>query len=558
MRQLIIAILISMPFFAASQTSLEELTQKISASIMEVNDGKATVIQRFDTDKAKPYHLTYVRRTIDAKGKELEEKWAFNLADIDKNTVRWEDKKNVLLVLMRVAREQRLIKYFKNGEAQAYTNELILLAKGIDNARELEANFEEAILPAQAVWEKEIDINGRQPSELFDMLFKYVGEVQYGDKVAKQTLGLEGSNEYPDRLRLHVETFNAKGASASETYSWSIGDLNEQSVRLSVRNERVMVEAKTQRNIRWIKTEKDGEQGNFENNLEILVSDPDQGKMVQILLEKLIPFGQEQIKNRLPQTSSSAETLSLLAGTQQKFSSDKSELDQSIKTDCQSMLTFKETGEKKNEVEEYEFHFGDLNERSVALQIKGKNIIVEAGTIERNKFIGYAENGEGKNFKNNIDFRFADVEQARLFEYLLPVAASQCRQAPEVKDLEWLKKSLAESEQTQAGLIQKLEQQTADSECKWKFTSIETSEKKTKEEVSEFNLYDLDPNQANINVSGRTISLGLKTKFNQKIISHYENGKPSYTSALEIVMPNLESAKIAHATILALIENCKQ
>ncbi|MEZ4892968.1 MAG: hypothetical protein R2778_08110 [Saprospiraceae bacterium] len=50
-------------------------------------------------------------------------------------------QKNVLLVLMRVAREQRSLNISKTVEAQAYTNELILLAKGIDNARELEGKL---------------------------------------------------------------------------------------------------------------------------------------------------------------------------------------------------------------------------------------------------------------------------------------------------------------------------------------------------------------------------------------------------------------------------------
>lgn len=553
-----IALLAAAPSFSLAQGSLSDLTQKITAAIKEVGDEKTTTVQQFVTDKAKPYHLTYVRRTIDAKGKEIEEKWAFNLADIDKNTVRWEDKKQVLLVLMRVNREQRLIKYYKNGEAQAYTNELILLAKGIDNARELEKNFEDAILPAQEIWEKEIDIKGRAPSELLIMLFKLVGEVHYGELTAKQTLESEGNAGLKDRLRFTVETFNAKGVSSKEVLSWSLGDLNEQSIRLAVQNDRVFVEAKTRRNFRWIGAEKDGVPGNFENEIEILVTDPDQGKLVQILLQKLVPFGEEEIRKRLPQPTTTAETFTLLAKTQKSFSREKVEYEQTLKADCLSMLSLKEISEKKNEVEEYAFHFGDLNEKSIALEIQGKSIKIEVGTLEKNKFIGYSLNGEGKNYQNKIEFRFPDVEQARLFEHLLPLAIGQCRQVPVAKNFDWLAKTLDDSKKNQLGLLQKIELQTAGSNCKWKFTRIETSEKKTQEELSEFNLYDLDPKQVNINVNGRMISIALRTKFNQKIISHYENGKPSYIADLTFVMPDLESAKAAQATLKALIEDCKQ
>lgn len=224
---------------------------------------------------------------------------------------------------------------------------------------------------------KEIDIKGRKPAELLDALFKLVGEVQRGTVSVKQTLATDGS-QLQDRLRLSVETFGAKGASSKEILLWSLGDLSEQSVWLAVQNDRVYVEAKTRRNIRWIATDKDGMPGNFVNELEIQVSDPDQGKMVLTLLQKLIPFGEEQIRKRLPQPTSSSETLRLLAATQQKFARDKVDFDQSLKSDCLAHLVLRETAEKKNEVAEYAFHFGDLNEKSVSLEIQGRSIEVEA------------------------------------------------------------------------------------------------------------------------------------------------------------------------------------
>lgn len=111
-------------------------------------------------------------------------------------------------------------------------------------------------------------------------------------------------------------------------------------------------------------------------------------------------------------------------------------------------------------------------------------------------------------------------------------AIGQCRQTPVASDVEWLKKCASTAEKTEVGLTQKLELQTPEAKCKWKFTRIETSEKKSKEEIFEFNVYDLDPKQVNITVVGRSISLEIQTKYRQKIISRYENGKPSYASAL--------------------------
>ncbi len=257
-------------------------------------------------------------------------------------------------------------------------------------------------------------------------------------------------------------------------------------------------------------------------------------------------------------STSPSETLLQLANTQKKFSREKTDYDQTLKTDCLTQLTLKETAEKKNDLEEYVFHLGDLNEKSTALEIQGRSVTVEVGTLEQNKFIGYSLNGIGKNYENKVSFRFPDVEQARLFEYLLPLAINQCRQTPIARDFNWLKKCLSESEKAEAGLSQKLEIQAAEATCKWKFTRIETGEKKTEEEISEFNLYDLDPKLVVISVSGRSITIKLKTKYNQKIISRYENGKPSYTAELTFVMPDLESAKVFKVSLIALVDGCKQ
>ena len=558
MRHILLLLLIAAPFISPAQTTtLTELTNQIAAAVKEVGDEKTSISQTFNADKGKPYRLTYTRRTTDSKGKTTEEKWEFNLADIDKNTVRWEAQKDALLVFMRISREQRLIKYFKNGELQSYTNELTLFAKGIDNARELEKTFEDAILPAQEAWEKESNIKGRKPAELLDVLFKLIGDVQNGALATRQTLEPDGS-QLQDRLRLSVETFNTKGISSKEIFYWSLGDLSEQSVRLSVQNDRAFVEVKTRRNIRWIATDKDGMPGNFVNEMEIQVSDPDQGKMVQALLQKLIPFGEEQIQKRLPQPTTAGETLRLLAATQQKFTREKVDFEQYLKPDCLTQLTLKETAEKKTEVAEYVFHFGDLNEKSASLEIQGRNIKVEVGTLERNKFIGYTLNGESKNYENKVEFRFPDLEQARLFDHLLPLAIGQCRHTPIPSDFAWLNKCLSVSEKTDVGLTQKLEFQSLDASCKWKFTRIETSDKKSKEEIFEFNLYDLDPKQVSISVVGRRITLEILTKYRQKIISRYENGKPSYTSELTFVLSDIESAKVARETLMTLIEGCKQ
>ena len=561
MRQLLSAIALwaAAPSIALAQViALPEAARQIAAALQEVGDNKTTIAQTLETPTAsQPCRVAYIRRTTDPKGKANEERWDFNLADIDPNTVRWEDKKTVILVAMRTLREQRFIRYARNGETLGYTDHVEFFGKGIDNARDLEKHIESAIPAAREAWEKEANIQAKTPAELIETLIKTVGEVPQGGQTLKQKI--EPVGDFPDRLRLNVETFSPKGLVKKEVFTWSLGDLTEQTLRLSMQNDRPAIEAKARRSIRWISSEKDGGPPSFDNELQIAAADPDQGKMVQAILQKLIPFGEEQIRKRLPNPTSAPDALARLAATLGKVSYDKTDTEQTLKTECLTHLTRRESNERKNQVNEYTFHFGDLNDKSISLEIGSKAIEVVASTAEKAKFIAVLENGEPQNHTSKIAFRFPDVEQARLFEHLLPVAIEQCRQKPLPQDFEWLQRQATASEKTTPNIVQKLEKQAVGtSSCKWKLTRIETREKKSKEQIFEFNLYDLDPRQVNIAVSGRTVSIELQTKYRQKIISRYEDGKPEYGAEISLLLPDIESAKTARETLLALMEGCKQ
>jgi hypothetical protein len=552
----LIAAFFLIPFLSFSQTTLPTLLQNLKAEVLEVSDEKTTLGQTLQHDAQKPYKITFTATKTDSKGKQSVDQWEFNLADMDKNTVRQENTKTEMRVVLKAVRGQKFIKHLRNGELEGYTDDLKIQAKNVDNARSLEKLLEEAIPLAQEAWERDADLKAKTPAALLQQAFSLVGPVETGNTTYKQKL--EAAGDLPDRVRLTVEEHGSKGLVKSETYTFSLGDLSEPALQLKMQQKQVVLEAGAKRGLRWIGYAKEGGPAGFNKEVEFRVADPDQGKLLLAVLQKLIPYGEEEIRRRLPKAATGADALALLAGAPGKFSVDKNEYEQTLKAGCHSLLSRRKSTEKGTETLEYGFHFGDLNDKTILLDIDAKTIELKVPTLDKARFVHLAKNGEQQAYDNEVVFLLPDLEQARRFEHLLPQAIEQCRQPAAARDLAWLQQALAEGEATQPGLAQKLETQSAGEACKWRFTRLETGEKKSDESVYEFNLYDLDPRQVEIKVSGKKVALEITARYQQKVISHYDNGKPGFVAQFTLQLADIETAKQARETVLKAVEACKK
>ena len=540
-----------------AQTDLPAAIKTINAELLEVGSDKLTITQKVEQNAAKPYRVVFTRTTTDAKGKQTVEAWDLNLADLDKNTVRWEDSKESIKVPMTTNRRQKYIRHLKNGVLDAYTDDLLLYAKNVDNARNLEKAMEAAIPLAKDAWEKDVDLKEAPPETLLKRLCELIGEVTVGDDIYKQKL--EPAGDFPDRLKLRVEEYGSKGVNTTETYIWSVGDLNDPSLRLQIQGKNAYLQAGTKRNLRWVAYTKGDERG-YDNEVRLRVADPDQGKLVQAILQKLIVYGEAQIRQRLPTPANADEALKQLAATQQAFAVEKTNYEQTLAGSCLTQLTQRKTAEKSTESLEYRFHFGDLNSKSVALDIRAKNLALEMTTVDKENLIAVFKNGEQQNYNNDVSLLLPDLETARRAEHLALAVVDKCRQTIVPKDFDWVRNTLSQagSVAKETNLTQKLELQEAGNNCKWRFTKVESTDKKTSESIYEFNLYDLDPKNLGLKVSGKKVTLQANTKYRQKIISEYKEGKPSYTADFQLVVADVETAKILRETWSQLMAQCKQ
>ncbi len=528
--------------------SLAEDIKKICAEVGEVPADKLTYGQAFTADPSKPYLVNLLVRTTDAKGKQSTEELEFNLGDIDKNTVRWKEGK-VLTITMSAAKGQKFIRATKDGTFDAYVKEVTIYARNIDNARNIEAALKSAIPVARNLSDADLNIKGKSLSELLDILFKTNLEVSTGD--GKYIQKFEAAGTYSDRIRQTIESYSSKGISKTEVFEFSIGDLNEISLNLEISSKFVTIECGGKRNLRWISVLKEGKATGFEKEIKIFAADPEQGKYMLKVLQLMIPLGETEIKKRLPKEKG-VEALKLFCALPSRIGTEKGEMEQQLQAACFTTLSLK----KNNELMEYSFNFGDLNEKALSLDIGGKGITLKAKVISSEEWIQEKKDGVILGYDDDLSFALPDVESARYYEALLSEVIAHCRQPVQAMDFGWLQKNFTIDDSGENFLKQKLEFQSSGEACKWKFSRVSISGKTSVEEIYEFGLSDIDSKAVKLKVSGKKVYVVLQTKLKQKIISYYKDGKPGYQSDINFEFPDVEAAKIAKETVAQLIENC--
>ncbi|MFZ4544918.1 MAG: hypothetical protein ACOYOA_12770, partial [Saprospiraceae bacterium] len=290
----------------------------------------------------------------------------------------------------------------------------------------------------------------------------------------------------------------------------------------------------------------------FVKEVSMYAADPDQGKYMLNIFQQLIPLGDVEIKKRIPKANGT-EALKLFCALPSKISAEKGEIEQKLQSGCVNVLSIK----KNAELLEHAFNFGDLNEKTLAFEISSKGVTIKAKILFSEEWVQEKKDGVVQGYDDDLTFFFSDVESGRYYEALLPAVIAHCHQIVKPNDFAWLQKNLSAYDSKEISVAQKLELQSAQTLCKWKFSRTSNNGKTSTEEIYEFGLSDLDSKAVNIKVSGKKVYVVLQTKLKQKIISYYKDGKPGYQADFNMEFPDIESAKAAKETLVSLLENCK-
>lgn len=536
---------------AQSPANLDSLNQALITTITAVETAKEVYQQNFEADASRPWAINLTIVETDRKARETTYRYAFNLGDLDRYTISIEDSKNELTLEIKTKNKKDLIKYYEEGEFEGYTNEIEIWATDIDDARAIEKMLDAAIPPAEIAWSAQYGVEAIN-TDLREWLVGNIKETTVDeDEAVRQTAEFDVNRK--DQILIHQKS--SKDAT-STAMQFSLADLDTKSLQFEIKNEALFVEGQTRKKTDYIEYYENDVLDDMGDEFRIYVADVDLGRQMKLVLDTLIRFGRREVEQRLPVPADYNDAVALFESTLNSFSRGERKVTQKIDMGSTTKYTVTEQEEEDTENMAYHFDFGDLDPSKVEIEVDKTAIVLEVKVKDNNKFIQVFENEEPDDFDSDIKFRASDIENARQLQALLSYLAKEAAIRPiPVKDWAWLKAAVAEGAPKM--LEQKLALQAgADKDpCKITFTRIDTE--KGEEEIFEFNLYDINGEKADIDISGSEVGLELETIGKEDIIKYYKDGDPGFENDVTILFSDLESTKIARATLKSILETCR-
>lgn len=539
-----------------SQTSAEliPVLEKIQNEIKEVEGKSDTYTQEFTWDETNPCKVKFALSITSKKGKTEELVYEFSLRDIDKNTIKVKNSKDFMMVPIFMDDRQKMIKVFKDGKQEKYTDKLEIAALDVDNARSLETLFEEAVPIADKIVMTNLP---ESFEERIDWLQQNIIPLEIGENTYGQSL--EQDPDLP--LVLHYVLAKEGKKATEDSWHFNLSDLKERAVQMKIKGKEVRVEIETNRKLKFIQLDKEGKESSYTNKLAFFAEEPEQGKMIRTVLRAIIKESQELEKNRFPAFSDKASSLKMLSEKITNLEFKNKTYTQRIAAQCITDLTQDVSDDKGNTTEKrYLFNLADLNENQLDVKVGAKGIFLNIET-GKTKLIQSFKDGVLQNYTNKISIPAKDVEQVKWLLHAFPASIEYCQEsktedrlAAKGDHLVWIQEKIASVKNVQQELS-KVDEAT----CKWQFATTKEGKKESTEEIYEFNLYDLNPKTIDFKIAGKTLEVEIATLHSEKNIKYYKNGVPGdYKNKLHIEMEEVEKARQTMNALKVQIENCKK
>ena len=540
----------------AESSNLKNVLKQTAEKISTVEDKKYRYEQTLTWNENRPYKVVFETVRTGSKGGPLTETYHFNLADFDVNSIRWKNERDKINVTLTADNRLKSIQYFKEGEMQNYTDNVQIIAVDVDNAKEIEGLLKSTIADAKKMFEAELNLNSFE--ERKSWMQKNIVEFTAGDDRFIQSVAWVA--DYPSVLSYELVT-----EKKNEKWQFNLADIRAQTVELQVNGKDVYVELKTKASEKYIRYESSDELKGYDSDLKIYLSNIDAARHLKNILKDLIPESEKAMKSHTPQPESGAAALELLATSIGKVTENLNVYDQKIEANCITTLTIEGTEKDKPVDEVYTLNLGDLNDKKLALGVKGTSLFVETNVPNKKALVQVMENGESSNYSDDFTVRAEDIEQAKTIMVALETAIVHCKENIKLDvptgdaqtQINWLSthiKSVKSGSKDYSQTLKMMEGET----CKWEFVLMTDDGKKNVEEIYQFNLSDIDSKRIDFEISKQEMGFIIATKRSEKIIKYFKDGEPdNYQNEFLIRANSVEAARNMMESMRQAIEGCE-
>lgn len=518
---------------------------ELSSKVQTVQNSKLTFDQKLTSEA--PGVIKFNLTSTDSKGKVKEKEYEFNLADIDINTIKPVTSKDVIQVQLIANKNQKIIKEVVDNKSISYLNRINVYASNIDNAREISDLLKKNVPVSHEIVKNRLSLNGYD--DRLEWLTKNIVNVDLIEKSYAQSLSVNQTDVGNVTI---ISTLSKSKSSKTIHYQLNLSNINPNSIFFKSNGSNFLLKLETKRRLKSIKVTEDGEQKSYINKIEIQCSSVENARDLQKVLQDIIPLAEKGFTESLPKVNSVSEGFKLINGKINTITSLKLTSQQSFTpSDVSTFTKIEETSKKKDDYL-YDFNLIDLNKEDIEVEIKGTSIYVVAKTIAKQKFIKLIKNDALQNYTNSFVFICNSIEDALLSQYVLKrivgLSNENYKNKPSLTSktiaLEKVQQSIQSVQLDKLTYEQKFEPIEIGEKNALRFTNIEVSDKKSKTNVQEFNLSDINPKSVKIKISSKKVMVEFFTNYQEKIVKTYVDGEiKKYTNKVVVYCNTIENAR---------------
>lgn len=513
---------------------------KISENLQTVESNQQEIVQTITEKQSGVIELNQIFTKI-KDGSSTEESHILNMMDIDVNTIRTITIKDVIYVQLLVVRKQNMIKQTIDKSKVQYKNEVKILAKNIDNGRDLVELFKSLVPISTQITETRLSL--KSLDDYLSWLSTNVTDVNQVDgKIVQKLI----SDKMPGRIELINDEITSK-KTTTKKIQLNLANLNANSIDLKTKGEFVYLDIETRRKWKTIKVFKDNVQENYTANLELYCESVETARDVQKVLKEVIPLAEKALDGTIPKVASVNSGIAMLNKYINTVNSQDVVIKQNIEDNCVGVFTKETATTKSNEKEQYQFNWGDINKNNIKYNTKGKLVYLDLVTKGSEKYVKSSVNDEVKNYRKDFELNFNEVEEAYLAESIVYQIIEICEKeefaAPKTDSeainlLSRLIQKVTVGKTTYEQYFEKIDENL------FKIKLIDVTSKTSKEKIYEFNMGDINAISVNFYTSSLNVMVELKTNYSEKIIKYYENGEiKSYQNEIKLQGTDIENAR---------------
>jgi hypothetical protein len=530
----------------------------LKTHISKINSGSVTTEQSFSFGERKDYLASFTLKKTDQKNVSTEEKYEFNILDINKKNLTVKISGTQLSVSVETKGNDHFIKYTKNNEQQNLANGFEIIAEDIDQARNIIAAFSTAIEKSKSVIP---DFSSLQKS--LDFITKNTTDLTIDKKTLNQKI-----NFTPGNGTKSVFTYaepDSKGKPIEERYEFYLNDIDANSLNFKVNGKKIIIVPVSKNKTKFIKYYKDNALQDFQNEIDILNADLETSREMVEAFKAAIKSSETQ-----PQTwKTLGDAITFLSNTikGETIGSDIYKLDfSSVSTDpLKVKYVHGKTDVKGISVgQSFEFYPYMLDPGTIKIGSSGKYLNVEVSVSNKKPFVKVFKEDKQQAFAEDIEIMAFDARQAQdiaeAFKYLANNSKPKERTWGDKQSaMKFVMENIGALKSEGKEVKQKIEL-TDNDPCKISYTISSSDDKgKTTDEIYEFALNDLNKLMVDFKVSGQNVLVTLTCKNKEKLVKVYKNGtQQAWGTDVEIATNDVETAKNIAEAFKSAITQCEK